>query len=56
MGSHSTWDSSSAMPAGHPEVTGSEQLDVQLWVSGTVGPGGEKWNVICDNQVALIWD
>lgn len=53
--SHSTWDSSSAMPAGHPEVTGSEQLDIQLWVLGSRA-WGEKWDVIYGNQVALIWD
>lgn len=44
------------MPAGHAEVTVSQQLDIQLWVSGTFRPGGEMWHVICGNQVAFIWD
>lgn len=47
---------SSEMPAGHSEVTVSQQLDIQLWVSGTFRPGGEMWHVISGNQVAFIWD
>lgn len=33
------------MPAGHPGLTVSQRLDMQLWVSRTVRPGGE--HVIC---------
>lgn len=43
---------SSEVSAGHPEVT----MGTQLWVSGTVRPRGEKWDVTSGNWVAYIQD